>query len=1055
MTAPPTASLRLRTLGVPLLERAIDEAWTPALRGGKPLALLIYLATLDGRAATREQLADLLWGDESPERSRASLRQAVYALRQAVGDEVLGGDREQLALRPGALQSDRAAFLDASRRGDFDAMLSAFGGPFCDGLSVGGAEEFERWMRAERLRLERLLLDQAAGVIPTRIAAGEAQSALAVARQLDRLFPERSEVVVLLFDALVASGGRLEAVERLSAHGARLASQEVSLPPALAERLARARRAASDLPAVPMGPAMALSMVGQQLVGRDALLGELSREAEVARGGRARSIVLVGPAGVGKTRILDELEARLRLRGARVVRVGVQQAMQDVEYAALVGLVRALAALPGALGIPGRSAGRLVGVVPELAERFPGAVEHRVSVRGAEGIARLQEALGDLLTSVSEERLVVVMLDNLHHADAASRRVLEGALPAATSRLLRLATTRNATDGSALAAASVIEVLPLDADGIAALLRSVATVPELPWMDDLVRALERRSLGVPQVVLAMLRSLGAARLLHVEQGAWTSERPEALLAMAEETAGTSALLAGVDPLARLALEVLATWGRPMEERDFIGTMAATSARPGVEGLRDRLRQLEALGLVQSRDVTWALAHDTVADELRRAPSALLVESPAELLFAYWRHPERLSVPVLEQLALIAGRDDSAAMAVRLGRAALGAPRIREAGIRGRALARRVARMSGRPEWEATVLRGLGFWGRQSERTRIAGTVVAMLVLTGMVGLAAKLQPRVIISTPAMAEQPGLSLPVTLVVQPRVHIENGFGRPWTRPVPLRVRSDLAATFGDTARVSVDGSAQFERIALMRRSLDSIPRPVHLVVVGPWYVRPGRAPILGLTTGELRDDWRVTGVEVNGRSLGDSLVVDVGPGDSLRVDLTFEYTTVQATANYIVGAAAMWEPRERASIRLAGLPRPVRDAWQHVTFAVRAPERAGDHHIAVLFDLEDTVEHSFSNTNWQFGLPAWYDGNDIQDQPAAFFDSLRVLGRATAAPQLRRQLQTRLGDLRIGDSIAPSWKWPVVRTGRAVVGRAILVRVREDDAAPRAPSREARD
>jgi hypothetical protein len=203
-------------------------------------------------------------------------------------------------------------------------------------------------------------------------------------------------------------------------------------------------------------------------------------------------------------------------------------------------------------------------------------------------------------------------------------------------------------------------------------------------------------------------------------------------------------------------------------------------------------------LVQSRDVTWALAHDTVADELRRAPSALLVESPAELLFAYWRHPERLSVPVLEQLALIAGRDDSAAMAVRLGRAALGAPRIREAGIRGRALARRVARMSGRPEWEATVLRGLGFWGRQSERTRIAGTVVAMLVLTGMVGLAAKLQPRVIISTPAMAEQPGLSLPVTLVVQPRVHIENGFGRPWTRPVPLRVRSDLAATFGDGAR-----------------------------------------------------------------------------------------------------------------------------------------------------------------------------------------------------------------------------------------------------------------
>ncbi|HRQ78341.1 MAG TPA: hypothetical protein PLY94_07050, partial [Gemmatimonadaceae bacterium] len=80
----------------------------------------------------------------------------------------------------------------------------------------------------------------------------------------------------------------------------------------------------------------------------------------------------------------------------------------------------------------------------------------------------------------------------------------------------------------------------------------------------------------------------------------------------------------------------------------------------------------------------------------------------------------------------------------------------------------------------------------------------------------------------------------------------------------------------------------------------------------------APVLGLTTGELRDDWRVIGVEVNGRSLGDSLIVDVRPGDSLRVDLTFEYTTVQATANYLVGAAAMWEPRARACLARCGTP-----------------------------------------------------------------------------------------------------------------------------------------
>jgi hypothetical protein len=319
-------------------------------------------------------------------------------------------------------------------------------------------------------------------------------------------------------------------------------------------------------------------------------------------------------------------------------------------------------------------------------------------------------------------------------------------------------------------------------------------------------------------------------------------------------------------------------------------------------------------------------------------------------------------------------------------------------------------------------------------------MAAMVLLAVLAWLAERLQPRVIVTTPAMSEHPGADQPVQLVVQPRVQIENGFGRRWTRPMRLRLRSDHADAFGDTVRTSVDGAVQFERIALRRHGIDSIPRPVHLVVSGPWYLRPGRAAIAGLTTGELRDDWRITGAEVNGRAIGDSLAITVAPGDSLRVDLTFEYTTVQPTANYIVGAAATWEPRERASIRLAGLPRPVHDAWRHVTFGLRAPSSPGDHYIAVLFDLEDTVEHMFSNTSWQFGAPQWNDGNDIQDQPPAFFDSLRVFGLATAAPQARRQLPTRQADLRIGDSVTAAAVYAETPRRRTVIGRAILVRVR---------------
>lgn len=1035
-------SLRLKTFGAPQLEAQVAGTWEPALRGGKPLALLIYLSTLDGRAESRERLADLLWGDEAPDRSRASLRQAVYALRQAVGDEILRSDREMISVDVAKLPSDRHAFLAASRRGDFDAMLGAYAGAFCDGLPIGGAVEFERWMRAERLRLERLLLDQAAGVIPARLAAGESEAALFVARSLDRLFPDRSEVVIQLFDALVATGGRLEAIERLSAHGARLASQEMSLPPALAERIARARRAAADPAHVQAGPAMALATVGQQLVGREPLLGELSRMAEVSRAGTSQRVLLVGPAGVGKTRVFDELEARLRLRGARVVRVSVQPAMKDVRFSALVELVRSLCALPGALGITEPSAAVLIGLLPELRERFPGATLTRTSRNEADRRRQLQDALADLLASVSEERLVVTMVDNIHHADDESLQVIAGTRPLKSSRLLRLWTSRRAADATLASDINSIEVLPFGAEDIRALLSAVATLPEIPWADDLVEALERRSRGVPQIVLAMVRSLGAARLLRVEGGAWTSDRPDALIAMANETAGTSTLVAGLNPIARQSLELLAAWGRPMEERDFVGAMQSRIAPPAAEELREALRELEGLGLAQSRDLTWALAHDTIADEMRRLPSTVSADAPAELLFRYWRHPERLTIPVLEQLALIAGRDESSAMAVRLGRAALLAPQIRESGLRGRALGRRLARMCGRKEWESRILRGLGFWGRQSERARVLATVAAMLLLGGVTWLAVRLQPRVVVITPPMAEANFVAA-APFVVQPKVRIEDGFGRPWRREMSVTAQPDIGTLFGDTLRLTDGGVAQFERLAIwLGAEAEAMPpRPVHLTVRGPWFVRSARAAITGLFTGGGGDGFRVTKLEVNGVPIGDSLIVDVSAGDSLLVDLTFEYTTTSATANYIVGAAAMWERREEASIRLAGLPRPVREAWRHVTFSLRAPQLRGEYYIPVIFDLEDTVEHIFSGTSWMFGAPIWYDGNDIQDQPREFFEGLRLRGRAVTGRSMVGTLRTRQGVTRIGDTITVTGTPGRDGSGRPVTGRAIQLRVHQ--------------
>lgn len=1033
---------RLRTLGATVLERRDPSGeWTPALRGSKTLGLLVYLATLDGRAASREQVADLLWGDESPERARGSLRQAVYALRQVLGDDVLLTDRETIGLTVGVIDSDRDHYVAAAREGDLLGMLAVYGGPFCESVSPGEAVEFQRWLDAERVRLDRLLLDLAVTRIPVWIEAGETEQAVRASRRLAEVFPEQSEAAVMLFDALVAGGGRHEAVERLGAHATRLQAHEVTVPPGVAERLSRARRAGVEpSPAAGTG----LYSVGQVLIGREPLLAALLREAEQARLQGRRRAVLTGPAGVGKTRALDELEARLRLRGARVVRVAFLPGMHEIEYAAVVEVVRALAGLPGALGIAETSARRLIAVLPELRERFPGVTSD--SVRGSEGVRGLVGALRDLLSSVSEERLVVVMLDNMHHADAASQDVLSSAGGDRGSRLLELWTTRPRVEVAFAEATVRMEVLPLAEEDVRALLTAVAPLPEAAWASRFVRVLHAQTRGMPQLLLAAIRTLGAAGLLRVSDGAWATDDPDRLLRHAEETTGTATLLAGLEAPTRRILELLVAWARPLEERDLLGVLAGAEGGPAEEDLRRRLRHLEALGLVQSRDTAWAVAHDTIADEVRNTPADVAAQRPFDLLLAYWGDSHRLTVSVLEHLAMLAGTAASPGDAVRLARVAARSERLRRSGLRGRRLARRVARMSGHEAWASPILRSLGFFARQGDTARTLTAAASVLALLGLVWLADRLQPRVVVDSAPMTDAPPPGQPVEFVVQPRVVVENGFGRRLDLDAPILVRTDYGQLVGDTIVHARNGVAQYRTLALRTELPRTVDQPVHLSFSGPWYLRGAVQPVIGISTGFQLDEFRVVEIAVNGQQLTDSLTLRAGLRDSLRFDVTFEYTTTHATANYVVGAMPTWGPRERSAIRLAGLPRPVQRAWRSVTFAVPPPAQPGPQHIVILFDQEDTVDHLFSNTNWQAGSAIWGDGNDIPDLPFELLETLRTTGRMIVPSHVRVRYETRQADLRLGDEI---FQRPVAGAFSGVAirhGRAILVHFEDELADP---------
>jgi DNA-binding SARP family transcriptional activator len=87
-----------------------------ALRSRKTRAVLAVLALNAPRPVLREQLAALLWSRRDRDQARASLRQSVHELVEALapaGSDIVRADRNHLSLRSERIWTDISTFSRA------------------------------------------------------------------------------------------------------------------------------------------------------------------------------------------------------------------------------------------------------------------------------------------------------------------------------------------------------------------------------------------------------------------------------------------------------------------------------------------------------------------------------------------------------------------------------------------------------------------------------------------------------------------------------------------------------------------------------------------------------------------------------------------------------------------------------------------------------------------------------------------------------------------------------------------------------------------------------
>ncbi len=602
-----SADLTLVTLGGAALLRTRGDGEPEVVLGpGKPLALLIYLAFSPHHTASREHLVDLIWADREPDSARHALRQAVWYIRQRLGDDAIETRDGDLVLAL-ELPTDRDAFLYAVDNVRLDEAVRIYRGDFLPGFAVPGGLEFEHWVDAERYRLRLVFVRAAEALVRHLLTAAKQRDAQLLARRARDADRAHEAGWRLLIEAHLSADDRVAALVEADALEQFL--QEEGRDPEPATRaivqLARTPSRASTTPAAD-APTESAMLVGD-LVGREReFAAVLDAWDATARGGR--HVHLSAPAGLGKTRLLMDVHARLRAMGARAVLIRANPGERDVPCATAGDLAAALAALPGAPGISPQSASVLVGLDPSLSSRFPGAASDTAGE--ADALRRRTIALAELVEAVSEDARVAILVDDLHWADDASRRILRGVLPRLARRRVMVVTTGRPTPADTLASdglSHTIRLTPLSAADIAAFLSSITALPDQAWAREFPMVLRRASDGSPLLVLESLQlAMERGTILRTPAG-WRCPDPERLFAELDEGSALRHRLEQIERSDRWILLILSVAGMPLALEQI-----ATAASRDVESFETRLGALEQRGVLQRMGTHWMPAHDEIA-----------------------------------------------------------------------------------------------------------------------------------------------------------------------------------------------------------------------------------------------------------------------------------------------------------------------------------------------------------------------------------------------------------------------------------------------------------
>lgn len=313
----------------------IKEAPVDTFGSNKARALLTYLLMEPGHAHTRTALANFFWPDRPAHAALNNLNQTIFMLRRALGDNddthaLILSNRFTIQINPQAqIDFDVTTFtrlIDAcdQHHHQYDdcevcaarlvEAVDYYQGPLLDGFNLPNAPAFEEWLLVVRERLYLNVLDALQRLFNFYERCGDMIRVQKYGHWLLQLEPWHEPAHRALIRALAATGNYSAALRQFELCRKTLAEDLRLAPEPETMALVAPLRAAIERPehdGDPAHPAATTQCHKRScaFIGRVAAIETCARFMATSK---SRLLTIVGPAGVGKSRLARHIAVNSR-----------------------------------------------------------------------------------------------------------------------------------------------------------------------------------------------------------------------------------------------------------------------------------------------------------------------------------------------------------------------------------------------------------------------------------------------------------------------------------------------------------------------------------------------------------------------------------------------------------------------------------------------------------------------------------------------------------------------------------------------------------------------